>query len=714
VNRRLDIDGLRAVAVLLVVLSHLEIGFLSGGFVGVDVFFVISGYVITLNLVTEYLRRSSDESDVGMISIRSFYARRIRRIVPISFFVLSCNLVAGFFLFNASRFQELIAEAVNNVFFVGNFYQIRIGTDYLNATMAQTPLRHYWSLSIEEQFYLFYPILFLTVLSLHGLQFRKRDITWSKRLILFVATVTIPSFVFSVYEVWAHPTAAYFSTLGRVWEIGFGCLICLIDTILTRKRSLLFDRLGPYLGLGLIFLSAIIYDNNTRFPGVAALLPVLGAGLLVRIPSNSGRLTVITRVLSTRVPVFIGKLSFSIYLWHWSLIVLLRFVFPDLLEANFGRLLVLLLTFLLSFFSYKLIEVPSARIHLNIPIIYRFKSTPNLWRFIQNRVAPDLKMATKFFVAIILIAASTQLFEKTPDSTLKFLDPKAPIAESITNLEDSVMSVETFTVNDVSSIDWIRETERGALVKSYTDAIVPTFSNLRDAPWGITLIDPSCRVFNETAKSQNSVDCIKPNPSSRVKVLVLGDSHAFMLAPSIYSHYNKGIDFQIIGRSGCPIGGVLKTNSVNVNHSKYCLELWTDYIPAKLSVGDYDAVILTDDGGTDLLQIDRAITNVKNLNFKDALVTFISASPRYPDPRDCVSASGGLEKCFGTPNTLGEKVIREMHEEITSTLTELTPMLCVGRLCPPVIANTFVTRDGSHFTGPFADLIRDSLKLPSL
>ena len=106
-SRRLDIDGLRSIAVLLVFFSHLQIGFLSGGFVGVDVFFVISGYVITLNLVSEYLKRSTDVSDIGMISIRSFYTRRIKRIVPVSFFVICCNLIAGFFLFNSNRFKHI-------------------------------------------------------------------------------------------------------------------------------------------------------------------------------------------------------------------------------------------------------------------------------------------------------------------------------------------------------------------------------------------------------------------------------------------------------------------------------------------------------------------------------------------------------------------------------------------------------------------------------
>jgi hypothetical protein len=323
-------------------------------------------------------------------------------------------------------------------------------------------------------------------------------------------------------------------------------------------------------------------------------------------------------------------------------------------------------------------------------------------------------MMAKFFAGIILIAASTQLFQGSSQSTLAFLDPTSSISELETPAEDSAVSVDTSTKSARSVIDWNRETQKGLLTKSYTNAIVPAFKDLRTAPWGLTLVDPRCNVFNETAPSQNSVDCVKPNPSAKFKVLLLGDSHAFMLSPAIYSHYNKMIDFHVIARSGCPLGGVIRTNSVNANHAAYCENLWTDYIPAKLVAANYDAIFLTDDGGTDLLQIDKAVRNVKNLEFKGAKVTFISASPRYPNPVDCVSASGGLENCVGTPNILGEKVIREMSNAISSTLTELTPILCQGRLCPPVIANKFVTRDGSHFTGPFSDLIKDSLKLPAL
>ena len=681
---------------------------------GVDVFFVISGYVITLNLVSEYLKRSTDVSDIGMISIRSFYTRRIKRIVPVSFFVICCNLIAGFFLFNSNRFKELLVEAINNVFFVGNLYQIRIETDYLNSTMAQTPLRHYWSLSIEEQFYLFYPILFLVVLSLHGLQFRKRNIPWNNRLLIFILMVTLASFFYSILEVWARPTSAYFSTLARIWEIGFGCLVCLIDTIIKQRQTLLFDKFAPYVGLGLILLSAVIYDEETRFPGLGALLPVVGAGLLVRSPSNIYRLTLITRLLSSKVLVFVGRLSFSIYLWHWSLIVILQFIFPDILDSILGRVLVFVLTLLLSIISYKLIEVPSARIKLNIPTFYRFKTTPNLRIFIQQKVAPDMKMVLKFFTAIILIIASTQLLKTTPESNSIFLDPKVSLSSPVSNENDFTTSTETSTLNSQPSIDWNRELQKSVLLKSYSDATVPAFKDLRVAPWGLTLVDARCKVFNETAPSQNSADCVKPNISAKFKVLLLGDSHAYMLAPSVLNYYEKAIDFQIIGRSGCPVGGVLKPNSNNALHIKNCQQLWTEYIPSKLDIGDYDVVILTDDGGTDLLQIDTAIRNIKNLNTKRAQVVFISPSPRYPSPQDCISASRGLDNCEGTPNILGERVFREMNKAVNSSLTELSPMLCVGTMCPPVIANTFVTRDGSHFTGPFSELIKDSLKLPRL
>jgi peptidoglycan/LPS O-acetylase OafA/YrhL len=711
-SRRLDIDGLRAIAVLLVVMSHLQVDFLSGGFVGVDIFFVISGYVITLNLVSEYLNRSSDVSDVGIISIRGFYARRIKRIAPISFFVLVCNLIAGYLVFNSIKFQELLTEAINNVFFVGNFYQIRIGTDYLNATMLETPLRHYWSLSIEEQFYLFYPILFFITLSLHGLKFRSKKLSWNKRLLALLFFLTVASFVYSIYEVWTNPVPAYFSTLGRVWEIGVGCFICLLDTALKQRGFVKLDRAGPYIGLGLIIFSALLYDNNTRFPGVAALLPVIGAGLLVRLPGYSLRAGLVRRFLSSKVLVFFGRLSFSIYLWHWSVIVILRFIFPDILEHNLYRILIFALIIFLSFMSYKWIEIPSSRWNLNLPALYRFKSTPNLWEFIQERVAPDIKMAAKFFVAIILLAGSTQLFQKTSESTFEFIDPKTFVAELNSPEENSSDFTETLTVQSAQRINWSDEVIKGSKVDAYTKAISPAFENLRSAPWGLTLIDPQCRVFDETGPSQDSADCIKPNPSSKTKVLLLGDSHAYMLAGAIYNFYNGSVSLQIIGRSGCPIGGVLPNKSINARQSEFCLSLWANYIPQKLNATKYDVVILTDDGGTDLSRVQTAVNNVRNLNFSDAKVLFIAPSPRYPSPLECIRADKSIQNCTGKPNVLGEKVINEMHKSVKSNLTMLSQIICQGQVCPAVIANRFVTRDGSHFTGPFAELLQYSLNLP--
>src|SRR6187402_3292258 len=260
---RADVQGLRAIAVLTVIAGHAGVPFLPGGFVGVDVFFVISGF-----LISQLLFREVEKS--GRLSIPGFYARRARRILPAATLVTVATVVASAIWLSAVDLLTVVKDALWAVFFAANIHFAAVGTDYFAQEEPPSPLQHYWSLAVEEQFYLVWPALLLLLV----LVARRRALP--KRLVLVVLLVlTLASFVWSVVSTSTDPLAAYFSTLARAWELGLGALTALVATTVARRLPSSARGLLCVAGLGLIALACLVYGDQTPFPGSAAAIPVV-------------------------------------------------------------------------------------------------------------------------------------------------------------------------------------------------------------------------------------------------------------------------------------------------------------------------------------------------------------------------------------------------------------------------------------------------------
>jgi peptidoglycan/LPS O-acetylase OafA/YrhL len=334
---RPDIQALRAVAVTAVVINHLWPAGLTGGYVGVDVFFVISGFLISSHLAREIV-------STGRVRLARFYARRVRRLLPAAFLVLLSSLAAAYVLLPYPRWAANADEAFASALYWENWLLAIRSVDYSALTRSASLSQHYWSLSVEEQFYLVWPILLL-------LLFKVRK---TSAQLVGIAVVGVASLVFSVYFTEVSKSQAYFVTPVRVWEFALGALIGLAGAKIALPR--IPAGLAFLLGLAMITSAAVLFDHHTEFPGFAALLPTVGTGLVI----IAGIRPAWHTALSSWGPVqFLGDISYSLYLWHWPLILLAPFALGGTGELTFGqRLGVLVAAIVLSYGSKVLVEDP--------------------------------------------------------------------------------------------------------------------------------------------------------------------------------------------------------------------------------------------------------------------------------------------------------------------------------------------------------------------
>jgi len=311
---RPDIQGMRALAVSMVVVYHLYPSLLPGGFAGVDVFFVISGFLITGHLLREYRK-------TGRIGLLDFWGRRAKRLVPAAALVLTVTWVASRFVLPATQLAGTAAQIRASALYFQNWQLASDAVNYLQASSAVSPVQHFWSLSVEEQFYLGWPLLFLLA-ALVALAARgpdRRRVLGQRVALVLASAVVAGSLWYSVYYTKVNPAGAYFVTTTRIWELGLGGVLALLPARLTMRIGR-FGLLG-WAGLGLVIASAFVLSGTAAFPGYLALLPAGGAAALILGGSAAGRFGP-SRLTSAGPMVFIGGISYSLYLWHWPLIVL--------------------------------------------------------------------------------------------------------------------------------------------------------------------------------------------------------------------------------------------------------------------------------------------------------------------------------------------------------------------------------------------------------
>jgi len=328
---RPDIDGLRAVAVLAVILFHAELDAFSGGYVGVDIFFVISGFIITRLIAPQIAR--------GEFSLVDFYERRIRRLFPALFVMLLVSTLVGALILLPDDFASLSRNALGAAGFVANiFYWMQTG--YFEGDAHVRVLLHTWSLAVEEQFYILFPLFLLGLARF-----------WPRHLVGAVGAVALLSFVACLWAMTADPSAAFYLTPFRAWELLVGALLAL--GLVPPAPSSAGRAVAGMAGLAMVMGAIIGFDEMTPFPGAAALLPCLGAALLI----HAGQASPSGRLLSLPPMRFLGRISYSAYLWHWPLFVFINYYVIESLSL-WQHVGLVGIAILLGALSWRLIEQP--------------------------------------------------------------------------------------------------------------------------------------------------------------------------------------------------------------------------------------------------------------------------------------------------------------------------------------------------------------------
>ena len=308
-----DIQLLRAIAVLSVVVFHLSSSLLPGGYVGVDVFFVVSGY-----LITSHLARQADET--GRVDLPAFWARRIRRLLPAALLVLAVTAVLIWRLAPPSAWTQFFTETVASATSWENWFLAGSSVDYLAQGSAASPVQHFWSLSVEEQFYLGWPLVVVLCVWLT----RRRPSDLRRTLGVALGIIGATSLLCSILYTAADPAPAYFATPTRAWEFAAGGLLALLGPVVVVHRTR-WRTVSGVLGVVLLAVALVAFTERTAFPGIAAALPVLGT-LLVIVGGSSTHRWSVTTLARTRASLLLGDLSYPLYLWHWPLIVVAPWV----------------------------------------------------------------------------------------------------------------------------------------------------------------------------------------------------------------------------------------------------------------------------------------------------------------------------------------------------------------------------------------------------
>ncbi len=689
-----DIEGMRAVAVLLVVIGHASIGWFAGGYIGVDVFFVISGFLIT-SLLTQELTAT------GTISIRQFYTRRALRLLPASTVVLLATVIAAWAWLSPLRFADTVKDVVASAFYVINFRLAETGTDYLAASDPPSPVQHFWSLAVEEQFYLFWPVLIL----LATLWSRRRGKARLGPLAVLLAALTLGSLALSWFVTRQSASWAYFGSHTRAWELGIGALLALGATKLARMPRAAAE-VAAWTGLGAIVTAAVVFDEFTPFPGIAALLPVAGTALLIAAGCRSSSAGRLLGVAPMRM---LGKLSYGWYLWHWPLLIIVPAAF-ELPPSPAVNLALVGAALLLAQLSLVAVENPIR----HLPTLRRRPARGIGFGLSLSSTTAAVALSMVILVppgAPGLLSAGEPLFippALSPDVTVP-LPTDAP--EVVPSASKPAPSMAGLIAQGLNMRSLPRNLDPS--LANAAKAVPATYGNGCHAGFAGTSLPPDRCVFGD--------------PSSPTAVVLLGDSHAAQWFPTL-EKLAKERRWRLIPmtKANCGVADVsVIEKSFNRVYTE--CEQWRDKALARIAALRPALVVVStyfdsrqpvpSSSNPDAVWIagwNRSF--IKLRDSADHVVMMVDTLYRFVSGPDCAATHPtSLTSCIQSTTSGGfmhparRAKVADLATSLGVTVIDPVSWMCLNTKCPLVIGNILTYRDNHHLTPPFARLLAPML-----
>ncbi len=682
-----DIEGLRALAVLLVIADHL-FGRPSGGFVGVDVFFVISGFLITGLLLREHRTE-------GRISFTDFYRRRVRRILPASVLVLAVTAVAAHVVFFGSRARDTLDDAVWSFLFAGNWHFALEGTDYLQAEGPVSPLRHFWSLAVEEQFYVVWPVVMAVILASAGWR-RRHRVKGLKAIAATMVLIVAASYAWALQETATEPSWAYFSTFSRAWELGLGALVAIAAPAVARIPARLRPLLG-WIGLAAIGAGAFVIDSSTPFPAPGALLPVLGTALVIA--AGTGGETHLAP-LTNRPARYLGALSYSLYLWHFPVIVVLAALMP--VDATYYAL-VLTVTAVASMASYHLVEQPIRRSSWLRPGVVRPRET-RVWR-VSAWTAASVAGA----LAAVLVVGQVAGWPGDRDAGAQTPPPVADAAAD-SGRAASGPAAEAVLAQEIST----------ALTATEWPELTPSLDALGSDAWAPEWTQDDC--LNVLL---NVDDCRYGDPAAPRTAVLMGDSVGISWMPAIRRALEPaGWNVQSLTTGQCPQVAV-RVRSVNeiegftdgcTEHQQWAVQEVQRIQPDLVIVASAaNSVRRLDSGATGeaaLREWGAGVTDMLTaLDTAPLQVVVLASPPEGENLQDCATRFNGPQDCVTTPTDayaafvdVERSAVQQFRgSALQATYVDTRPWFCdAQQRCPSFVGTAPVFADGVHMTGAYS------------
>ena len=699
---------MRAIAVGVVLLYHAHFGF-SGGYVGVDVFFVLSGF-----LITRLLHKERDSA--GRVSLSQFYARRVRRILPAATLVLLTTVLLSYQLLSPVRAHQTAVDAGYAGGFVANFHFAAVGADYLQSTQPRSLLQHWWSLAVEEQFYLVWP-------GLLGLTWRLFRRTARSGVIVCLA-VAASSFVVGLQLTNHNPSWGYFATWSRGWELAGGALCAFVWSV---REEIPLRAAGGWIGLASIAYAVFRFDATTSFPGTACLAPVVGTMLVI---VSIGTRRSPGMVLSIPPLQWIGGRSYGIYLWHWPLLIILfdRIASP----SPIWRAGVLASAVAVAAISFWLLENPvrhmpslvrsaGMSLALGAASVGLVMGTATL----MSRHTADITYSTGF---VATVPSTTTVAPTTTTTTPPTLTTTGSLIAG--GSDPSITSAATTAApswSDLLATKVARELQpliaASAVQELLPDNLTPKISDQRqDHP---SIYSNCLLTFSQTT----SPECRFGDPSATTSIALIGDSHAVQWFPALEAAANANHwKLIVLTKRACPTASV--SVMLGASNPYPACDQWRTRALARIAASDTDLVVITswrkgykgNAGGSpytigDAQWREGLAKSVSPLTSAGKTVLLLGDTPQaHQQMNACMSNHPrNMTRCNLAHDTAVDLGQNRLEGELATALGidhyDTSDWFCASGACPAVIGNMAVYLDTNHINNTYSVYLRPYFEL---